>query len=97
VFRIEDTDAARDSAGSYDALLDALRWLGLDWDEGPEVGGPHEPYRQSLRRHLYDDAVARLVERGHLYESFSTPATSSSATRPPAATPSWATTTPTAT
>ncbi len=74
VFRIEDTDAARDSAESYEALLDALRWLGLDWDEGPEVGGPHEPYRQSGRRHLYDDAVARLVERGHLYESFSTPA-----------------------
>ncbi len=74
VFRIEDTDAARDSVESYDALLDALRWLGLDWDEGPEVGGPHEPYRQSQRRHLYDDAIARLVERGHLYESFSTPA-----------------------
>lgn len=74
VFRIEDTDAARDSTESYDALLDALRWLGLDWDEGPEVGGPHEPYRQSLRRPLYDDAIARLVERGHLYESFSTPA-----------------------
>ncbi len=74
VFRIEDTDAARDSSESYDALLDALRWLGLDWDEGPEVGGPHEPYRQSQRRHLYDDAIARLVERGHLSESFSTPA-----------------------
>ncbi|MFC3688267.1 glutamate--tRNA ligase [Aquipuribacter hungaricus] len=74
VFRVEDTDAARDSVESYDALLDALRWLGLDWDEGPEVGGPHEPYRQSQRRHLYDDAVARLVERGFLYESFSTPA-----------------------
>ncbi len=73
VFRIEDTDAARDTAGSYDALLDSLRWLGLDWDEGPEVGGPHEPYRQSQRRHLYDDAVARLVEVGRLYESYSTP------------------------
>ncbi len=43
VFRIEDTDAARDSEESYNALLEALRWLGLDWDEGPEVGGPHEP------------------------------------------------------
>ena len=73
VFRIEDTDAARDSPESYDALLDALRWLGLDWDEGPEVGGPHAPYRQSERRHLYDDAVARLVEAGYLYESYSTP------------------------
>ena len=50
VFRVEDTDAARDSEQSYEQLLDALRWLGLDWDEGPEVGGPHAPYRQSERR-----------------------------------------------
>ncbi|GAB2923006.1 glutamate--tRNA ligase [Rhodococcus aerolatus] len=73
VFRIEDTDAARDSEESYAALLDALRWLGLDWDEGPEVGGPHEPYRQSLRRPLHLDVVARLAEAGEAYESFSTP------------------------
>ncbi|WP_127782673.1 glutamate--tRNA ligase [Rhodococcus sp. X156] len=73
VFRIEDTDAARDTQESYDALLDALRWLGLDWDEGPEVGGPHEPYRQSLRKGLYTDVVAKLVEAGEVYESFSTP------------------------
>ena len=45
VFRIEDTDASRDSQESYEALLEALRWLGLDWDEGPEVGGEHGPYR----------------------------------------------------
>ncbi len=49
VFRIEDTDAARDSEESYLALLDALRWLGLNWDEGVEIGGPHAPYRQSQR------------------------------------------------
>ncbi|WP_265522192.1 glutamate--tRNA ligase [Oerskovia flava] len=73
VFRIEDTDAARDSQESYDQLLDALRWLGLDWDEGVEVGGPHEPYRQSQRTDLYTDVVARLVEGGYAYESFSTP------------------------
>jgi glutamyl-tRNA synthetase len=73
VFRIEDTDAARDSQESYDQLLDSLRWLGLDWDEGPEVGGPYGPYRQSERRALYDDVVARLVEGGYAYESFSTP------------------------
>ncbi|NEB06522.1 glutamate--tRNA ligase, partial [Streptomyces sp. SID13726] len=53
VFRIEDTDAARDSEESYQQLLDALRWLGLDWDEGVEVGGPHEPYRQSQRADIY--------------------------------------------
>ncbi|WP_024806543.1 glutamate--tRNA ligase [Nocardia sp. BMG51109] len=73
VFRIEDTDAARDSEESYGALLDALRWLGLTWDEGPEVGGPYEPYRQSLRRDLHLDAVRRLLEAGEAYESFSTP------------------------
>ncbi len=73
VFRIEDTDAARDSEESYLQLLDALRWLGLDWDEGVEVGGPHAPYRQSQRMDLYRDVARRLVEAGFAYESFSTP------------------------
>jgi glutamyl-tRNA synthetase len=72
VFRVEDTDAARDSEQSYTDLLDALRWLGLDWDEGPEIGGPYEPYRQSLRGDIYRDIVAKLVDGGHLYESYST-------------------------
>jgi glutamyl-tRNA synthetase len=72
VFRIEDTDAARDSEESYRHLLDCLRWLGLDWDEGPEVGGPHGPYRQSERSDIYRDVAARLLESGHAYESFST-------------------------
>jgi glutamyl-tRNA synthetase len=70
VFRIEDTDAARDSQESYEMLLDTLRWFGMDWDEGPEVGGPHGPYRQSERREIYRDVIARLLESGHLYESF---------------------------
>ncbi|MCL2780377.1 MAG: glutamate--tRNA ligase [Actinomycetia bacterium] len=74
VFRIEDTDAARDSERSYRDLLDAMRWLGLDWDEGPEVGGPHGPYRQSERGEIYADVLARLRAAGHLYESYSTPA-----------------------
>ncbi|WP_280440775.1 glutamate--tRNA ligase [Nocardia brasiliensis] len=73
VFRIEDTDAARDSEESYRALLDALRWLGLTWDEGPEVGGPYEPYRQSLRKDQHLDVVQRLLAAGEAYESFSTP------------------------
>ncbi|WP_307844010.1 glutamate--tRNA ligase [Sanguibacter suaedae] len=73
VFRIEDTDAERDSEESYTQLLDALRWLGLDWDEGVEVGGPHEPYRQSRRGEIYQDVVRRLVEGGYAYESFSRP------------------------
>jgi len=73
VFRIEDTDSARDSEESYLALLDALRWLGLDWDEGPEVGGPFGPYRQSQRLDNYRDVISRLLESGEAYESFSTP------------------------
>src|SRR5690606_27705350 len=74
VFRIEDTDAARDTEESYQAILDALRWLGLEWDEGPEVGGPYEPYRQSQRRELHLEIVQKLVDAGEAYESFSTPA-----------------------
>lgn len=73
VFRIEDTDSARDSDESYAAILDALRWLGLDWDEGPEVGGPYEPYRQSQRGEIYRDVIARLLEAGEVYEAYSTP------------------------
>ncbi|WP_225753786.1 glutamate--tRNA ligase [Actinotalea sp. Marseille-Q4924] len=73
VFRIEDTDAERDSEESYQQLLEALRWLGLDWDEGVEVGGPHGPYRQSQRLDLYADVARRLLEAGYAYESFSTP------------------------
>jgi glutamyl-tRNA synthetase len=73
VFRIEDTDAARDSEESYSALLDALRWLGLNWDEGPEVGGPYGPYRQSLRTDVYRDVLDRLLESGAAYLAYSTP------------------------
>ncbi|OLT46246.1 glutamate--tRNA ligase [Saccharomonospora sp. CUA-673] len=72
VFRIEDTDASRDSEESYEALLDALRWLGIDWDEGPGVGGEYGPYRQSERADVYRDVAAKLREAGELYESFST-------------------------
>jgi glutamyl-tRNA synthetase len=73
VFRIEDTDAARDTEESYLALLDALRWLGLDWDEGPEVGGPYGPYRQSQRSDTYQEVVAKLLASGEAYHAFSTP------------------------
>ncbi|GLB68472.1 glutamate--tRNA ligase [Arthrobacter mangrovi] len=73
VFRIEDTDAARDSEESYEQLLEALKWLGITWDEGVEVGGPHEPYRQSRRLDLYKDVVAKLLEAGYAYESYSSP------------------------
>jgi glutamyl-tRNA synthetase len=73
VFRIEDTDAARDSEESYAALLDALRWLGLNWDEGPEVGGPYGPYRQSQRGEIYTEVIDKLVAAGEAYETYSTP------------------------
>ncbi len=73
VFRIEDTDAERDSEESYLALLDALRWLGLTWDEGPEVGGQYGPYRQSERSEIYRDVVDRLLAAGEAYHAFSTP------------------------
>lgn len=73
IFRIEDTDAARDSEESYEQLLEALTWLGIDWDEGVEVGGPHTPYRQSQRGDLYQNVIARLVAAGHLYQSYSSP------------------------
>ena len=73
VFRIEDTDAARDSEESFQQILDALDWLGITWDEGVNVGGPHEPYRQSQRGEIYQDVLAKLVESGYVYEDFSTP------------------------
>jgi glutamyl-tRNA synthetase len=73
IFRIEDTDAERDSEESYEQLLDALSWLGLDWDEGVVKGGPHEPYRQSQRTAIYQDIIQTLLASGHLYESFVTP------------------------
>jgi glutamyl-tRNA synthetase len=70
VFRVEDTDAARDSEESYQNLLDSLRWLGLDWDEGPEVGGDLGPYRQSERLDIYADVASRLLESGRGYRCF---------------------------
>jgi glutamyl-tRNA synthetase len=72
VFRVEDTDAARDTEESYRQLLAALRWLALDWDEGPEVGGPYGPYRQSERGDIYREVVEKLRAAGHLYESYTT-------------------------
>ncbi|MET3983588.1 glutamate--tRNA ligase [Streptomyces sp. PvR034] len=72
VFRIEDTDAARDSEESYGQLLDSLRWLGFTWDEGPEVGGPHAPYRQSERMDIYADVAKKLKDGGYAYGCYCT-------------------------
>ena len=75
VFRIEDTDSARDSEESYEALLEALAWLGLTWDEGPVVGGPYGPYRQSARMRdgVYADVAQRLLDGGFAYHCYCSP------------------------
>jgi glutamyl-tRNA synthetase len=70
VFRIEDTDVERDSEDSFDQILEALRWLGLNWDEGVGIGGPHEPYRQSQRGDIYLAVIEKLKASGHIYESY---------------------------
>jgi glutamyl-tRNA synthetase len=67
VLRIEDTDVERSSADMVTGILDGLRWLGLEWDEGPEVGGPHEPYFQSGRLDRYRELADRLVAEGRAY------------------------------
>ena len=72
VLRIEDTDQKRSSTEAEGMIYDALRWLGLDWDEGPDVGGPHGPYRQSERSEIYTEHAAQLVESGHAYPCFCT-------------------------
>jgi len=72
VFRVEDTDAARDSEESYQQLVDALTWLEIDWDEGVEKSGPHAPYRQSQRKDIYAEVLQKLIASGAVYESYST-------------------------
>ena len=96
MFRIGDTDAQRDSEESYAAILDALRWLGLNWDEGPEVGGPHGPYRQSQRTEIYREVVEKLRESGEAYPAYSTPEEVEARHIAAGRNPSWATTTTTA-
>lgn len=73
VLRIEDTDLARSTEASVDQLEGALRWIGLDWDEGPGIGGPHPPYRQTERFDLYREAARRLLDSGAAYYDFATP------------------------
>lgn len=73
ILRIEDTDADRSSWEMVQGILDGLRWLGLDWDEGPEVGGPHEPYFQSQRLERYRELARELLSSGRAYRCFCTP------------------------
>ena len=73
ILRIEDTDAERSTKESEDSILEDLRWLGLDWDEGPDVGGAAGPYRQSERLHLYTSYANELLAGGHAYHCFCPP------------------------
>lgn len=70
ILRIEDTDRARSTQQSEEAILDSLRWLGLQWDEGPDVGGEHGPYRQSERGDIYAKHAQQLLDAGHAFECF---------------------------
>ena len=70
VLRLEDTDAARSSEEYYRSIVDALHWLGLEWDEGPEAGGKHGPYRQSERRAVYAEHLDKLKANGAAYDCF---------------------------
>ncbi|MGC8917338.1 MAG: glutamate--tRNA ligase [Thermoanaerobaculum sp.] len=72
ILRIEDTDRERSSRASEAMIYESLHWLGLTWDEGPDVGGPHEPYRQSERTVIYQEHVEELIERGAAYPCFCT-------------------------
>lgn len=73
VLRIEDTDRTRFVSTSEQMIFDALRWIGLTWDEGPDVGGPHGPYRQSERTEIYREYTEKLLASGHAYRAFETP------------------------
>ncbi len=72
ILRIEDTDRERSSQESEKAIIDSLKWLGLEWDEGPDIGGPYGPYRQSERLEIYHEYINRLVAEGHAYPCFCT-------------------------
>ncbi len=72
VLRVEDTDASRVTEEAYQGVMDSLRWLGIDWDEGPDVGGPHAPYRQSQRLEIYRETTERLLSQGDAYRCYCT-------------------------
>ncbi len=73
ILRIEDTDRRRYVEGAEEELMDGLRWLGLEWDEGPDKGGPYGPYRQSERKDIYHEYARKLIDTGHAYYCFCTP------------------------
>src|SRR5712691_6172013 len=72
ILRIDDTDAERNRPEALQPILDGFRWLGIQWDEGPEVGGSYGPYHQSQRKDLYRAAAMRLLAAGHAYPCYRT-------------------------
>ena len=70
ILRIEDTDPSRFQEGSVGQIIRSMKWLGLDWDEGPEVGGPSEPYYQSQRTEIYQKYLKQLLDEGKAYYCF---------------------------
>src|ERR1043165_2701798 len=72
ILRIDDTDADRNRPEALQPILDGFQWLGMNWDEGPGIGGPHGPYFQSQRRHLYFEAAMKLLDSGHVYPCYAT-------------------------
>jgi glutamyl/glutaminyl-tRNA synthetase len=73
ILRVEDTDEVRSTPESLQAIYDGLKWIGMDWDEGPDIGGPYAPYIQSERLDIYQQHVDRLMESGRAYRCYCTP------------------------
>ncbi len=73
ILRIEDTDQSRSTEEAIDSIIDDLKWLGLEWDEGPDIGGAYGPYRQTERMELYREAAHRILEAGSAYRCFCEP------------------------
>ena len=73
ILRIEDTDQTRYVEGAVDRIQNSLQWLGITWDEGPDIGGPYGPYFQSERKDLYKETAEKLIENGFAYRCFATP------------------------
>src|SRR5262245_43346850 len=74
LLRIDDTDKSREVPGALGPILHGFHWLGMEWDEGPEIGGPHAPYFQSERLARYQEAAAELLKRGKAYRDYASPA-----------------------
>ena len=72
ILRIEDTDRTRSKPEYEQTIYEALKWCGIHWDEGPDIGGPYAPYRQSERSDIYQKYAQKLIDKGHAYKCFAT-------------------------